>query len=636
MGASTERIAIEVTASADVSAVRQARAELSDAGQAARAANEAVAQSAARAAAAEKSATSAVSDAARATNTLAVSREQMRDALVKTGGDLAKAAELIARETAAQQALAKATDQATDAAKRQAGTTGTPAGQAAGAAAAGISGMPPAVARASAEVDKLTPKLRTAANATAILGQAAVSGTGSVAGMAVAAGNLAAGLSTLATTAKAAAVTTGIGALVAVIGTVAGLTISYRDKTKELKREIADTADEARGMSKALAGDDLGQRIAQLNRAADSEIAKVKEINFHASERAALEAAIIERRDKQIEVARRQAEEERSQLVRSRAAEASAQQRTIDLEETRRSQNLDAFRLQIAAANKTQKDAEAEIRQQFVRRSALGVVLGLSREEVALRDRLIEQTKTLAAQEINRAAEELRNRKAEMAITLLGLSDDPRDQARARELEIRREQIETVKATGLRVEAEQVAELKIRALRRQTIQEGLAGYQRLAENSKIYGKVATAVAQSIADAVRKFEILVQARKDAIKAKSEFAAGLASLGAHDFWGAGQHFAASAGFAASAAAGGAEALGGGGGGAGGGGGGQQSTFEPRSSGQGAGDFTLVIQTVDKDSGQIVRQTKARIAREDALNRPLLVSLPLNSAPTLSYGF
>lgn len=224
---------------------------------------------------------------------------------------------------------------------------------------------------------------------------------------------------------------------------------------------------------------------------------------------------------------------------------------------------------------------------------------------------LLERERTNTAQGIR---EEARTINAE---------DNPEAEYRLKLERIETERLANIKATEDVAGANALAEAKIRQLQMQRVKEGVAGFQRLATAVKGYGGFAVKAAQGIADAVRKFEILVQARKDAIKSKSEWAAGMAALGTPGAgWSAALHFAASAGYAAAAVAGGAEAVSGGGGGASGGGAGAgagESTFEA-DRGRAGGDTVVNIIVRDEFGRERIAQTRYMLDRSRELKVPL----------------
>lgn len=679
MGASSERIALSITSSADVTAVQKARAEVSATGQAAKAANEAVAASAVATAQAQQAQAVASSSAAKASGALTVSQGQMSEALKRNGGDLAKAAAELAkltgaekaagaedekrlrrlallevaaqkedaareaaiqrevRRTAVLEAAAHAEDARRAAAARgnvpQAPANADPfAGFGSGGAGAGITGIPPVVARASVEVDKLNPKLRQTANAMAIVSQAATTGSGSMAGLAVAVGNVAQGMSALTTSAKALQTATIIGLIVTVGATIGGIFKSNSDRAKELERSIADANAEIAGMGQAMNNNDLASKITAINRAIDQQIERLEtdkslleEMGVHESERAALVEALNKKRATSIALAEREARIKLDDFEHAQANEV----RLTGLQNARGKSEAELAEFRIATESGERQTAIARL---FAEK-------GLTDEQIKRRQLLLDGEKALTDALLERNRIEANAAVAQLEIQRLGMSDDPRDveSSRLKQIEIEREA--DIKATGDVENANRVAELKIRALRRQTFLEGTLAYERLSIAAKRHGTFAVAAAASIADAVRRFEILVQAKKDAILAKSEFAAALKSLGSRDFWGATQHFASSAGYAAAAAAGGAEALGSGGGGGGGGGGGAGGggSFEPRNSTEGGGDIVLIIQQIDASNGEITAVTRSQIDRAQVLNRPLRVTLPPQRVlPSLSYGF
>jgi hypothetical protein len=192
------------------------------------------------------------------TNALTVSQDEMSAALKATGGDLQKAAALLAAQKQATDQLAGATDglagateretQSTDesvgaderkiramglleiaalkednaralAAERQAVRDAADLqrmGQIEAAAYAEDAARTAAAGKAEIAGAKVSGSARTAANALGIMSQAAMTGSGSLAGMATAAGGMAQGLAAVSGNAKLAAGAAGIGALITV------------------------------------------------------------------------------------------------------------------------------------------------------------------------------------------------------------------------------------------------------------------------------------------------------------------------------------------------------------------------------------------------------------------------------------
>lgn len=208
--------------------------------------------------------------------------------------------------------------------------------------------------------------------------------------------------------------------------------------------------------------------------------------------------------------------------------------------------------------------------------------------------------------------------------------DDPNASYEAKVRIINQEKDDKIKAGRDAMLANIEANNKLVLLERSRVQEGLAGYQRLGAAAHLYGDTVAKAAQTAAKAVRMHEIYVQARKDMIKAKSEWAEGTASLGLHDYVGAGFHFAASAGFVAAAAAGAAEAGGGGGSSGGGDGGGAgQTTFTPNAA-KDAGQQNIYLITRDPYGRDAIQRVAYELDRSGKLNRPIPISPTTGLAP------
>lgn len=231
--AAAENVAVRIDTTADVAGAVTTRTELGALGQEA-----------------EKVATQ--------TNALTVSQEEMSAALKATGGDLQKAAQLIAAQktateqlsgateglAAAQEQETQQTDQSTAADERKLRSMGLleaaalrednaralvaerqavrdaaevqSMGKIEAAAYAEDAARTAASEKAEVAGAKVSGSARTASNALGIMTQAALTGNGSLAGMATAAGGLATGLSAVSDNAKLAAGAAGIGALVTI------------------------------------------------------------------------------------------------------------------------------------------------------------------------------------------------------------------------------------------------------------------------------------------------------------------------------------------------------------------------------------------------------------------------------------
>lgn len=211
MGTSAnENIALRISSSADLGAVREARAETSALGTA-------VAASANEAASAQQKLTSTT--------------DQGREAWRRAGGDMERFKAELAAIVAGENQLASATAKATsEVQKQRSAVLPGPSAPQLGPAVPG-GGAPTAMRQ---ELEKIPPAARQAGNAMGLLASAAGTGTGSLSGLATATGNVAQGMSLMSNSAKFAASTAGIGTLIAAIGVLIGLAIEAKKALNEI------------------------------------------------------------------------------------------------------------------------------------------------------------------------------------------------------------------------------------------------------------------------------------------------------------------------------------------------------------------------------------------------------------------
>jgi hypothetical protein len=701
-----ENIAISIKTSADTSGLQTARTEVGALATETKAATDAMAQASTEAAAVGATLANAAAKSVTDTSKMAASAEQVALAWERAGGVASEnferfrtelgaivnaqaaagsaatesasatlaGAEAAETSTTAVDALAVAEVKATSATKALAVAEQQSAvATLAGATASKQRGA--ALAEEAGKIEKIPGSAKTAANAVGLLSQAALTGQGSIAGMAAAAGNLASGLATVTKSAQLAAGAAGIGAIISLGAAAYGIYHSYSEESRHLAERLGDVQSETRGLNAAINGNELGQRLEQIRQAGDSEIRQIKEIHFHTQAKNDLIAAILEKEERSAALARddnaRSVARETASLEAAAADSAEARYRAqakiIELD--RQDQNRRGVQgADSAAAQRLVNVAQAGEDAIFAAHNQAGALIGQlegqyeshrrtiqadyatelhSLDQMTLaegqRAQLVDSYNAKRQYGLQLLDREQRMQRADLTIEAYGLSSDPNDQQHAQELEIEKErQQRNLDFPKLEEENNRNAQLKIAALRRATLEEGIAGYARLADASKKYGNFAAAAAQSVADAVRRFEILVQARKDAIKAKSEFAAGLASLGSHDFWGATQHFAASTGFAAAAAAGGIEAAQSSGGGGGGGGGSGSdagyaggSSFTPQQ--QGGGQTVVVNLLIGKlTTEEDIEEISWTLQRNGVLNKPINAPRKITTAATVtSFG-
>lgn len=262
-GGADERIALQITSTADVTGVRQMRTETTSLADAAVKASNEVTGAQGKLAQAAKAATVDQTK-------LVATVEQTREAWARAGNDMGVFARELAVLVQGQNKLAAATDESTKALERQGKATvgsvqlgpslarvaggsiqgpALPAsfGPQLGPAFAGPSRIGPQLgpalpdtrlavetAKSAAALDKVNPKIRTAGNALNMLAVSAANGTGSMAGLTMALGNVAQGVTAMSTNAKVAASSAGIGALAAAVAALIALSIDAAAKLKEI------------------------------------------------------------------------------------------------------------------------------------------------------------------------------------------------------------------------------------------------------------------------------------------------------------------------------------------------------------------------------------------------------------------
>jgi hypothetical protein len=567
MGTSAnERIALQIDTRADLTGVREARAETGALGAA-------VQQS---------------------TEKITLSHEQAAAAAKEAGGDFERLRQILARMVQQEGALATAASQATTQLQRQARATagavqlgpnfaavssGRQFGPAAGPdiagpqlgpAVPGLTTAAAAAASAKVQFDKIPPAARQAGNSLGLLAAAAATGQGSLSGMAVAAGNVAQGMSILSTNAKFAASAAGVGALIASIGILIGVSVEAYRALKEIPEGVL-------GGTTREHIDNL-KTVAQVNR----------EIALAEGRRAALA----------------------EQLGRG---DTAALQQNVNL-----GAQIEAlYKRRVAlvgelreAAKRAAKEDEAEAKKIADKKKSdneyiLGLSAAAAAAQIALTENEFQRRRELLENEITSEKQAADARK---------LSDDDRLAAMA-EINRRREY-------GL-----QLIQREADLAKKKIIDEGLAGYAKLSAAVRNHGTLVGAIAKASADAVRLHEIYVEGKLAAIMAKKEGAAALAAFGSGNFGGGALHLAAAAGYGAAAVAAGAEAAGvisggGGGGSSTGGSFGDSTTFQPRD-GNGSGAQVINLYTVNPYTREAMGVLSYELNRGGILKRPIPIS-------------
>jgi hypothetical protein len=507
---------------------------------------------------------------------LTATMEQSRRAVAEAGGDMQKLGQILAHIVAEENNLAAAATKASTQLKQQAatGALAGPTGPQLGPALPGLTTAQAAAASAAAvtgAINKIPPAARQAGNSLGLLAAAAASGSGSISGLATAAGNVAQGMLVMSTNARFAASAAGIGVLIAAIGVLIGLAI-------EAKRALNDIPE---GKLSQAAADHYAnlKSVQQVN----EEIARVD------ARRAAL-ADGMRRGDTDALQANVNLGAQIEALYKRRVAI------TNELREKAKETDRAAEQRAKTAAEKKRLDNDYVL---TLSAAAAAANIALDENEFRRRRELIENEAISERQ----AAEKRR------------MSDD--DMKAALD-EINRKRLYSI----------QLVEREAAVAKRKVTEEGLQGYAKLSAAVKNHGTVVGAMAKASADAVRLYEIAVQGKKAAISAKVEWAAAMAAFGSGNVAGGALHLAAAGGYAAAAVAAGAEAAGvvsggGGGGGAGGGGDAASSTFQPRDANGGSGAQTIVLQTVNPFSKEVISEAIYQINRSNTLKRPILIA-------------
>jgi gas vesicle protein len=244
------------------------------------------------------------------------------------------------------------------------------------------------------ELERMSPRFRTAANSAAMLAQAAATGTGSIAGMASAAGNLAMQLAYVATSARIAAAASGIGAVIAVATVAYGIFTHFRDRAKQGAERIRELNAELGVMGARLAGDEFGAKRLQIVAATDREIANIQAGKLAQSDKNALIDLEIQRRERALEIAQREHTESRRALtVQADALIAQRGTELVLLEAA--AKRTDEYSVQLQTIRRQAIAREAEVQQMFRVRDALGNELAITREQAEQREILLAQSDAL-------------------------------------------------------------------------------------------------------------------------------------------------------------------------------------------------------------------------------------------------
>lgn len=482
----------------------------------------------------------------------------------------------------------------------------------------------------------LPTKARTAASGIGILTQAAVQGSGSLSGMAMAVGNLASGLGSLATSAKALAVANWLAIIIQLSATVGEAFLGFGKKTRELNIELGDLQSKGRGVSEALGGDDLAQKMEQINQAANDEIKKLNEIGIlekaqdklfteHALQRIAIGQTIRANQQKDIALAQTQFNNEREARRVEKAEQISGSILSLQLEQDRAKGMKNEFDLQQQQLENEHRLQATEIANSFIRRAANGAIIDLTADEIdQLNSLLLLNDALTKSKEAQLSTEAALFRESARTAQLQG-SDNAGDRIAGRLDEIEDEKNAEIRA-GIAVTAATVtAEQKKRALFAETAKQANDNAKSIFDVLRSTNDKTLKAVGTFGENLRRVVVGAEAARALVRAAVEGAEAIASLAIGDFRGAALHGAAALEFGSAAALGARESLGGGGGGssggagAGAGGGGGSGTFTPSTASQ-AAPVVVNLYTQNPYSGDAIQVASYWLNRNGILNRPI----------------
>lgn len=482
--------------------------------------------------------------------------------------------------------------------------------------------------RTGAEYDKLSPKIRTAANAASTMAFAATSAQMGMGGAAIAAGTMATSLATLTTSARIAAGATGIGAIV-----VVGVTLLSLFKRLEAQTSSLDASFDRILKKVGEESPEIALRIAQANRArAVQAIADFKPdwkgdlLELRGLERAADEAAKIEAQarsdlqDARRSARRRAAEEAKNAGDREREQRIRDAREAIDIE---RDLGFEIQKLALQRTGQTEKIRSLEADRDFERREREINELKISEDRktkligMAYQARLDAQDE-FAREMKDRVDKQMRDESHEMVIAILrsqGKERLIRETEVERAFEIRMQEIDRMQAGEDEKEARRVTAKRKREAEMLSIEQdafkkreavALSSVQAISRGTESVAKTLKRLA--LEPIITELEGI--AARELVRAAASWMNPFAAL---------KHVA-TAGLAVATARKLSQAAGGGssGAGGGGGGGGGGTTFEPRIAAAGSPmSFTLIMR--DKSGRETARQTIDDLTRAGALKIP-----------------
>lgn len=666
MGTSvSEDIALRVTSTADVSGLRATRAETGALSREAKAAARDIAAAADQGASAERGLAAAAAEAARSQDMVRISSEKALELERQAGGNKQRLIQLLQQYRREQLLLADATEAATAAAQQQNAARSAPSTP--NAPSVGSDAAADVVRRVSTEVDKIPAKARTAANALSNMTLMAAAGGGGLRSIAVAAGSAADGIAALSTSAKVAASASGIGAVVTILAAAVLALREFNTEAKASDETLARLRDRSTAdIDKVIA--DQRRRVEQMRKAAEStsmfdqireDFDRLVKDDRWADLGALLKDTLpgVDTRNLkdyavQLEILNKM-EAERRDLLQQQRVHLEEQGRENDRRVADGSRSLEletlrTYQLKLQAgwfenlttvgregiaklANQQavlRREAELErearddaLRTSFKHYDALGRELALTDEQKTQLATLLKQSEERLSLTLEQI-EAQRRLNAETARLSLRAEAADFDMKRGDAYQTRLEQIELerqaeIAKTGDIAAANERAELRIRQLKRQTYNQIISDLDTIAQATLQSSERTIRALGHGADTLRRVMIGAQAAHAAVEAAIEWGKSIGSLAAGDLRGAGLHAASAAQLTAAAALGAREALGGGSSAGGAAVGPQYSNRDPRES---VTNTTVIIQTVNPFSREIIGETSYVLRRAGTLNTPI----------------
>lgn len=644
-----ERLAVHVETSYDGVGIRAAREDNSALGREAQAAAQQLTGALNQSAGAERGLAAAAREAASGLDTVRISHEKALEIERQAGGNAQRFTQLL-REYRQEQLAVAAAIRETTAAQQQSQARGVMGGLGAAGDVATRSTTAGSVQRVNAELDKIPNKARTGANALSILAFSLQQGTGSAAGFAQAAGSAAFGLSGLTSSARLAASAAGVGALVTVLATAV---ILLKDASKEAKATDLTIQRIGRTSLTQIAEAEAMQRE-RVARAERQYLESVERKGLRGSvgpwseqgrNRTAMQreqSALNEMVNRRVELTTRH-NRELQEAQRLNVNEIRDTRSLLDLEVLRTAQlvqrsglygqdlgNLERYRQAAATeADIRRRTLELEsegreraIRERFRQIDDAGKVIALTDEQRLAMETLLrlnrQITKEREQQLLQENALAAAGRREAIRLERARFDSDVREAYDARRAQIELERDAEIQATGDVAAAKERAELRLRQLRREVYRSAIDDLGRLAGATSDSNNKRTRAVEETAKALRRVMIGAEAALASVEAARAWGKSFSRAAAGDLRGAALEAAAAVQLTAAAALGFRESFGGGGSGGGSGGGGPAlSSRDPRES---PTNVTVVIQTVNPFSKEVLGETVFQLNRAGTLKTPI----------------